>query len=159
MLSPTEYTFEGPPSLMIATPCFGSWVAMVPASTKLAVDCGALAGSWVAGSMTATPNRWAEVTAWTSTPACRPRGAALVSTGCGDFTGPPESTEMAIRASSTAMSAASASDTSRGPLPCRRDSHSFERVSSMYGSRMVTVIGNHTGYLLERSSICFYLLK
>ena len=50
--------------------------------------------------------------------------------GCGDFTGPLKS-DMAMRANSTAMSAARASDTRLGPLPCKRDSHSFVRVSSM----------------------------
>ena len=43
--------FRGsPPSLMIAMPCFGSWVAMVPANTKFALMSGALAGSCVLGS-------------------------------------------------------------------------------------------------------------
>src|SRR5277367_3808679 len=50
--------------------------------------------------------------------------------GCGDFTG-PLSIDMAMRANSTAMSAASASDTRLGPLPCNRASHSFMRVSGI----------------------------
>jgi len=45
MLSPTEYTLEGPPSLTMATPCLGFCVAIVPASTKFAVEAGALEGS------------------------------------------------------------------------------------------------------------------
>ena len=59
--------------------------------------------------------------------------ATRVRTGWGDFTGPPLSSEMAIRASSTAISAARARETNRGPLPCKRDSHSCVRESSMYG--------------------------
>ena len=35
---------------MMAMPCFGSWVAMVPASTRLALLSGALAGSCAPGS-------------------------------------------------------------------------------------------------------------
>jgi hypothetical protein len=62
------------------------------------------------------------------------RGAiwrVLLSTGCGDFTGAPPSTEMAIRATSTAISAAKASDTNLGPLPWIRVSHSCVRGSTM----------------------------
>src|ERR1700722_4853361 len=81
--------------------------------------------------MVATPNRWAEITLWTSTPACRVRGTGVVRTGWGDFTGPPLSSEMAIRASSTAISTARTHDTNLGPSPCKRDSHSCVRVSSM----------------------------
>ena len=117
---------------MMATPRFGSWVAIVPASTRLAVDCGALAGSWAPGSTAATPNKCAETTLETSIPACGARGAALVTTGWGDFTGPPLSSEKTIRANSTAISTAKAIETSRGPLPGNRASHPCVRASSIW---------------------------
>jgi len=89
-----------------------------------------------------------------SSPVCCARGATPATAGWGDFTGPPPSSEMAIRASSTAISAAKPNDANRGPLPCKRDSHSCVRESSMVLG-MFTVTGNHTGYSLGRSSICF----
>ncbi len=46
MSCPTEYTLNCPGSPMIAMPCLGFWVAMVPERAKLAADRGALAGSW-----------------------------------------------------------------------------------------------------------------
>ncbi len=122
---------RGPPSLMMAMPRFGFWVAMVPASTRFA-----LLERRVVRVLRGRVRRRRRRTdaprprSGRSPPGADGRRADAVSDGLAAiFTARPRSAT-AMRASSTAMSAASAIETALGPLPCRRDSHSFVRVSA-----------------------------
>ena len=101
----------------------------------------------VPGSTAATPNRWAEIDALDVEH--RPGGlraprrsapAGGTSRAC------RRAAKTAIRASSTAMSAASTNDTSLGPLACKRDSHSLCARIKHVSSRPSSVASDRQSY-------------
>ena len=122
---------------MIATPCIGSWVAIVPASTRFAVVGGALFGSCMLGSGAAMPNRCTLVIACTLIAARRMPALMPAPWWAGsatDLNWFEPTTITVIRASSMAISAAISIAPSQGPLRANRDSQ-----SSMRGSVMVNM--------------------
>jgi len=126
-LSPTEYTFAGPPSLMMATRASGPGLQLSGKHQwRLTAAHWQVLGAGI-GAAIRTGGRDHALNVESGV--LRARG--LRHGRLGRFHRTPPSSEMAIRASSTAISAAKPNDANRGPLPCKRDSHSCVRESSM----------------------------